>query len=408
MRAHRLVVAIAIALAATASSAAAQKSWPAKEWPTGTPQSVGLNAAVLDSIDAEIAAGRYGLVDRMVVIRHGRLVYDKSYKQDYDVAYRDSVHVKGALNQHAYTGPFNYYDPWWHPYYRRGDLHTLQSVTKTITSMVIGTAVTRGDFPSIDTPVLSFFDTTAVANVDGRKRRMTVRSLLTMTSGFDWNENLPYADPRNTAIGLEESADWTKYTIDRPMATEPGTVFNYNSGASALLAYLFVKATGQDIEEYAARHLFAPLGIQRWYWKRSPTGLPDTEGGLYLEARDLAKLWYLVLEQGEWDGHQVLSKDWVHASITPSIATSQAPGAPRYGYSWWLYSFGRDTSEYYWAGSGFGGQWPIVLPNEDMVVVFNAWSILPGQPRLPLRAILTRIVTGMTGGKVSPHNDARR
>jgi CubicO group peptidase (beta-lactamase class C family) len=403
-----LVVAIAIALAATASSAAAQKSWPAKEWPTGTPQSVGLNAAVLDSIDAEIAAGRYGLVDRMVVIRHGRLVYDKSYKQDYDVAYRDSVHVKGALNQHAYTGPFNYYDPWWHPYYRRGDLHTLQSVTKTITSMVIGTAVTRGDFPSIDTPVLSFFDTTAVANVDGRKRRMTVRSLLTMTSGFDWNENLPYADPRNTAIGLEESADWTKYTIDRPMATEPGTVFNYNSGASALLAYLFVKATGQDIEEYAARHLFAPLGIQRWYWKRSPTGLPDTEGGLYLEARDLAKLWYLVLEQGEWDGHQVLSKDWVHASITPSIATSQAPGAPRYGYSWWLYSFGRDTSEYYWAGSGFGGQSPIVLPNEDMVVVFNAWSILPGQPRLPLRAILTRIVTGMTGGKVSPHNDARR
>lgn len=408
MRAHRLVVAIAIALAATASSAAAQKSWPAKEWPTGTPQSVGLNAAVLDSIDAEIAAGRYGLVDRMVVIRHGRLVYDKSYKQDYDVAYRDSVHVKGALNQHAYTGPFNYYDPWWHPYYRRGDLHTLQSVTKTITSMVIGTAVTRGDFSSIDTPVLSFFDTTAVANVDGRKRRMTVRSLLTMTSGFDWNENLPYADPRNTAIGLEESADWTKYTIDRPMATEPGTVFNYNSGASALLAYLFVKATGQDIEEYAARHLFAPLGIQRWYWKRSPTGLPDTEGGLYLEARDLAKLWYLVLEQGEWDGHQVLSKDWVHASITPSIATSQAPGAPRYGYSWWLYSFGRDTSEYYWAGSGFGGQSPIVLPNEDMVVVFNAWSILPGQPRLPLRAILTRIVTGMTGGKVSPHNDARR
>jgi hypothetical protein len=98
----------------------------------------------------------------------------------------------------------------------------------------------------------------------------------------------------------------------------------------------------------------------------------------------------------------------VHASITPSIATSQAPGAPRYGYSWWLYSFGRDTSEYYWAGSGFGGQSPIVLPNEDMVVVFNAWSILPGQPRLPLRAILTRIVTGMTGGKVSPHNDARR
>ncbi|HKW10078.1 MAG TPA: serine hydrolase, partial [Gemmatimonadaceae bacterium] len=388
-----------------ASPATAQTSWPTKQWPTATPQSAGLNAAVLDSINSEIAAGRYGLVDRMVVIRHGRLVYDKSYNRDYDAAYRDSVHVKGALNQHAYTGPFNYYDPWWHPYYRRGDLHTLQSVTKTITSMVIGTAVTRGDFPSIEAPVLSFFDTSTVANVDPRKRRMTVRNLLTMTSGFDWNENLPYADPRNTAIGLEESADWTKYTIDRPMAAEPGAAFNYNSGASALLAYVFVKATGHDIEEYAAQHLFAPLGIQRWYWKRTPTGLPDTEGGLYLEARDLAKLWYLVLKQGEWDSHRVLSKDWVRASITPSIATSQAPGAPRYGYSWWLYAFGRDTSQYYWAGSGFGGQVPIVLPNEDMVVVFNAWSILPGQSRLPLRATLSRIVRGIADLKVSQRRE---
>lgn len=408
MRTHRSVVAVVITLAVAAPSATAQTSWPTKQWPTATPRSVGLNAAVLDSINSEIAAGRYGLVDRMVVIRHGRLVYDKSYNRDYDAAYRDSVHVRGALNQHSYTGPFNYYDPWWHPYYRRGDLHTLQSVTKTITSMVIGTAVTRGDFPSVEAPVLSFFDTTTVANVDARKRRMTVRNLLTMTSGFDWNENLPYADPRNTAIGLEESADWTKYTIDRPMAAEPGAVFNYNSGASALLAYVFVKATGHDIEEYAAQHLFAPLGIQRWYWKRSPTGLPDTEGGLYLEARDLAKLWYLVLKQGEWEGHQVLSKDWVHASITPSIATGQAPGAPRYGYSWWLYPFGRDTSQYYWAGSGFGGQVPIVLPNEDIVVVFNAWSILPGQSRLPLRATLARIVGGIADLKVSQRRGTSR
>lgn len=393
------VVAVAIGLASPAPSDDAQSAWPTKQWTTGSPQSVGLNVAVLDSINAEITAGRYGYIDRMIVIRRGRLVYDRSYQQDYDRAYHDSVHVRGPLNPHEYTGPYNYYDPWWHPFYRRGDLHTLQSVTKTITSMVIGTAVTRGDFPNLDTPVLTFFDTTAVANVDARKRRMTVRHLLTMTSGLDWNESLPYTDPKNTATALEESADWTKFTIDRPMATDPGTIFNYNSGASALLAYVFARATGRDIEEYAAQQLFAPLGIQRWFWKRSPTGLPDTEGGLYLEPRDLAKLWYLVLKDGVWDGHRVLSHEWVRGSVTPAIATGPAPNSPRYGLSWWLYPFARDSAQYYWAGSGFGGQLPIALPDEDIVVVFNAWNILPGQRRLPLRAILGRIVNAVSDTK---------
>ena len=201
MRARRQsVAAIAIGLGGLASSAAAQNAWPTRQWPAATARSVGLNVAVLDSISAEIAAGRYGYIDRMIVIRHGRLVYDRSYAQDYDRAYRDSVHVRGELNPHVYTGPYNYYDPWWHPFYRRGDLHSLQSVTKTISSMVIGAAVTRADFPSLDTPVLSFFDTTTVANLDARKRKMTVRHLLTMTTGFDWNESLPYTDPNNSDL----------------------------------------------------------------------------------------------------------------------------------------------------------------------------------------------------------------
>ena len=387
---------VLVALLAAFPRANAQGAWPTKAWPTSTPQQVGVNRAVLDSIDAEISSGRYGYVDRMVVIRHGRLVYDKSYRQDYDRAYGDSVHVRGALNPHDFTGPYNYYNAWWHPFYRRGDLHTLQSVTKTITSLVIGTAVTRGEFPSLDTPVLSFFDTSAVANVDARKRRMTVRHLITMTAGLDWNESLPYTDPNNTATGLEESADWIKYTIDRPMATDPGVVFNYNSGATALLAHVFFHATGHDIEEYAARYLFAPLGIERWFWKRSPNGLVDTEGGLYLEARDLAKLWYLMLHEGIWNGQQVLSRDWVAASVRPAVTAGSAAGAPRYGLAWWLYPTASDSSRYYWAGSGFGGQFPVVMRDEDIVLVFNGWNILPGRARLPLRPILARIAAGVT------------
>ena len=399
MRTIRYVVAsLSIATASVAAAqSAARETWPTKSWPTATPQAVGLNAKVLDSLDAEIASGRYGNVDRMLVIRHGKIAYDKSYAHDYDRVYADSVHVTGALNPHDETGPYNYYNPWWHPYYRRGDLHTLQSVTKTIASVVIGVAVTRREFPSLDTPVLSFFDVSKVANVDDRKRKMTIRHLLTMTAGIDWNESLPYADPRNAAVGMEASDDWVKFTIDRPMSEDPGVRWNYNSGASALLAYIFRRATKMDIEEYAARNLFAPIGIERWFWKRGPSGLIDTEGGLYLESRDLAKIWYLFLKNGVWDGKQVVSPEWVKSSIAPAVAVAEVPNAPKYGLKWWLYPDPRDGSKYIWGGSGFGGQFPMTFPDDDMVVVFNGWNILPGRPGLPRGQVTARLVAAIVG-----------
>jgi CubicO group peptidase (beta-lactamase class C family) len=380
-------------LTIAATDASGQATWPTKGWPVATPQAVGLNARVLDSLDAEIRSGRYGYVDRMLVIRRGRIAFDRSYSHDYDRIYADSIHATGgALNAHDETGPYNYYNPWWHPYYRREGLHTLQSVTKTITSVIIGTAVTRNQFPSLDTPVLSFYDAAKVANVDDRKRRMTIRHLLTMTAGVDWNENLPYADPNNAAVAMEASSDWIKFTIDRRMSEDPGSRWNYNSGATQLLADIFRKATKTDIEEYAAKHLFAPLGIERWFWKRTPTGLVDTEGGLYLEARDLARIWYLFLRNGVWDGRPVVSPEWVKSSISPAVAVAAAPNAPKYGLKWWLYPDPRGGDRWIWGGSGFGGQIPMTFPDDDMVVVFNGWNILPGRPSLPRAQVTERLV----------------
>ena len=394
MSASRFVAVLAFSVA-IASPARAQTAWPTKGWPTATPQAVGLDAKVLAGLDSEITSGRYGNVDRILVIRHGRVALDKSYQHDYDRIYADSVHVTGPLNAHDESGPYNYYNPWWHPYYRRGNLHSLQSVTKTITSAIIGVAVTRGDFPSLDTPVLSFFDASKVANVDDRKRRMTVRHLLTMTAGLDWNEGLSYADPRNTATQLEKSDDWVQFTIDRPMSEEPGTRWNYNSGASELLAYIFRKATKMDVEEYGARYLFAPLGIERWYWKRIPVGLADTEGGLYLEARDLAKIWYLFMRAGMWDGRRIVSPEWVKSSIAPAIAVSPAPNAPKYGLKWWLAPDPRDSTRFIWAGSGFGGQIPLAFPNDDMVVVVNAWNIPPMRLGLGRNVVIARMISAL-------------
>jgi CubicO group peptidase (beta-lactamase class C family) len=388
----RLLVLVSALVIVAPSAVAQPASAPGARWPIATATSLGLDRRVLDSLDADIRAGRFGHIDRMLVIRHGRVAFDRRYPRDYDRIYGDSARVPSALNAHDPGGPYNYFNPWWHPTYRRGMLHTLQSVTKTITSMVIGTAITRGDFPSIDSPILRFFDTTRVANIDARKRLVTVRHLLTMTGGFDWNENLPYIDPNNSASQLEASPDWVQFTIDRPMARDPGTQFNYSSGETMLLAHIFQRATGVDLEEYAARHLFAPLGITQWHWKRTPAGTLDTEGGLYLDASDLARLWYLMLRDGQWNGTRVLTSDWVRASVTPAVSVDNRPGAAQYGYKWWLYRNPVDSSRLVWAGSGFGGQLPYVFPELDMVVVFNAWNILPGQPSLPQRSVMERLV----------------
>jgi len=349
-----------------------QQQWPLKEWPVATPQSQSMNVDSLKAFDDAIASGKYGYIDGMVITRHGKLVYEKTYKHDYYKIYGEDAKKKNGLNQLDPGGPYNYYNDWWHPYYHRGGLHSLQSVTKTITSVIIGVATARKEFPDLSTTVLSFFDTTQVKNIDDRKRRMTIRHLLTMTSGFDWNENLSYSDPRNDCSQMEASFDWIQYVINKPMAVEPGQSFNYNSGASQLLSYIFRKAIGKDIEEYAAEHLFSPLGIQQYFWKRIPTGLVDSEGGLYLAETDLAKIYYLFLKEGNWNGKQLVTKEWVKASVTPSVTVRQGV---KYGYKWWLYQYGNNDSKYAWAGSGFGGQWPVIIPEYDIVAVFTGWNI---------------------------------
>ena len=135
----------------------------------------------------------------------------------------------------------------------------MQSVSKTTSSIILGIAITRGDFKaSLDTPLLKYFDVAKVKNVDDRKRRITLRHVLTMTTGLDWNEEVAYDDPKNDSSLMEASDDWVQYVIDHPMAQEPGKVFNYSSGVSMFLAYVFQKETGQDIEKYGGRVICSP------------------------------------------------------------------------------------------------------------------------------------------------------
>jgi CubicO group peptidase (beta-lactamase class C family) len=280
--------------------------------------------------------------------------------------------TKGPLNARL-TGRYNYFDPAWHPYYHGTGLHSMQSVSKTVTSIIFGIAMTRGDFKAnLSTPILKYFDVGKVKNVDDRKRRMTLKDVLTMTTGLDWNENVPYDDPRSDSSLMEATDDWVQYVIDKPMAKDPGTVFNYSSGATELLAYIFQKETGQDIEAYGKKHLFGPLGI-KYHWKRTYKGVVDTEGGLYLSGPDLAKIGYLYLHDGTWDGTTIVSKDWVDQSLTPFIDTGWQ--GLKYGFKWWLYPR-KDGGRLVWMGIGFGGQRLMVFPEEQLIATFTGWDII--------------------------------
>jgi len=384
MKSGWAAVGSAFFLAACAQPATEPIPWPTVGWAVSSPEEQGMDQARLAALDSSLAT-EHGNIDGMLVIRNGRVVYEQHYQRDYS-----------AMNDGRGQAPglYNYYDPEWHPYYQGSELHTMQSVTKSVTSTLIGIAIGRGEIAGVDVPVIDFLDDYEVANLDDWKRSMTLRDLLTMRAGIAWDEDtVPYTDPANSCAGMENSDDWIQFVIDQPMSDQPGEKFIYNSGASQLLSLIIKKATGKHVDEYAQEHLFGPLGITSYHWKKTPTGFPDTEGGLYLTARDLAKIGYLFLMDGIWDGMRLLPEGWVGASVERSVGDTQWLGMG-YGYQWWLVPWGPENDSYAYAAIGYGGQRLLVVPELDVIAVFTGWNILETpalDPRFALDSVLEAV-----------------
>ena len=366
-----------------------------EEWSIATPSELGLSAEPLLSLHEDILEGRYGWIDSLLIIREGRIAFEQYYEHDYRAIYGEEARTPGPLVVNSRGGPYNYFNAFWHPYFKDTQLHSMQSVTKSIVSAAVGIAISRGDFPDLDTPVLSFFDVGKTANVDEKKQAMTLRHLLTMSEGLRWNENVPYIDPTNTFTVMARSLDWVQFTLDQPMAAAPGTRFNYNSGASLILGQIFLQSTGIDIEAYTAQHLFQPLGITDYEWKRTPFGLADTQEGLFLSTRDLAKIAYLYLQKGRWNHKTVIPESWINDSLRVSFEL-QDELRTGYGFTWWSqwYQY-QDKSYIAYLGKGFGGQRPIILPDFDMVIVVTGWNILPDKPFLYAEEAIERVLSSV-------------
>lgn len=374
-------------LVAAQATLPAAEYWPTRGWQTSPPEDQGMDSRALEALDREFAEGKHGYVNGMLVVRNGHVVFERTYRHDYDRLFVG----KGA------PGIYNYYDPDWHPYYQRGELHTMQSVSKSVTSALIGIAIGRGELPGVDVAMMPYFADFKLPDRDPRRSRMTLRHVLTMTAGIRWDEStVDYTDPANSCAGMEASRDWVQFVLDQPMAAEPGTTFVYNSGATQLLSFLVKKATGKEAHDYAAQHLFAPLGIERHFWKQTPTGLADTEGGLYLAPRDLAKFGYLYLKDGIWEGRRLLPEGWVEASVAPSTAhLPDGAASPRYGYKWWLLPLKATEPVRAYAALGYGGQRLIVVPERELIAVFTGWNIYE-QPALDQDLALERVLGALT------------
>lgn len=318
--------------------------WPAAEWRRATPEQVGLDAKRIAALVGRIRRNQIPAIHSLLVVRQGYLAVEEYFN--------------GSSAE---------------------SMHTLQSVTKSVTSLLLGIAVDQGAVPAIDRPVIGFFpEYPDLQNLDDRKRGMTLRDILTMRTGLDWSED-PYEGSPLATLNATRS-EWIRFVLDWPMRDPPGTRFEYNSGGVIVLGGVLYNTTGLVADEFARRYLFDPIGVgpATWY-SGGPHGLPHMGGGLNLRATDMARLGYLVLRGGRWGARQVVSPGWLAASLAPAVLRPRTfAGYPvDYGYLWWLLP--RDghgatgaPGETIYTASGAQGQWIFVIPNFDLVIVVTA------------------------------------
>jgi hypothetical protein len=220
-------------------------------------------------------------------------------------------------------------------------------VTKSVTATLVGVAIQQGYLQGVDQHISD------ILPVPDDKAEITLEDLLTMRSGIACVDEL-------TLLQMAQTADWSQFVLSLPVEAEPETKWNYCSSTVHLLAAIVQAATGQNVFDFAMQNLFEPLGIQNVGWPRDPQGVVHGWGDLRLTPLDMAKIGYLYLNNGMWDGHQLLPDGWVN-DATRNI---RAGGEQGYGYLWWLF-------DSYYAAQGRGGQFILVIPDDELIVVLT-------------------------------------
>ena len=318
-----LVAAVALLLGCGRPSAAPPETWPTQGWQTSSPEQQGMDSELLaDMLEAILDQNH--AIDSVTVIRHGYMVADATI----------------------------------HPF-KPDTKHVIYSCTKSVVSALVGIAIEQGAIEGVDQPVLSVWPDRTVANLDANKEAMTLEHLLTMSAGLECRDSYLYR--WQGLREMEQTGDWIQFMLDLPMIEEPGERFEYCNGASFLLSAIVQETTGVSALDFASKHLFGPLGITDVDWTPNPQGISIGWSRIHMKPHDMAKIGYLYLHKGLWDGRQVVPADWVQSSTRKHISATLQDG---YGYQWWV--AGSDYS----MALGYAGQFIYVVPDKDMVVVF--------------------------------------
>ena len=300
--------------------------WPTKSWQTSNPEQQGMDSASLARLIEIVGAYKQ---DSLTVIRHGRIVAD------------------------AYYAP-----------YVPDVSHDLRSVTKSVVSTLTAILLKNGSLDSVDHPVVDLFSDRQIQDIDARKQAMTVQNLLDMNSGIEWTEKL--YTPEETIMKMYESTNRTAFVLNQHMSDAPGSRFYYNSGNPYLLSALITKTIGQSAFEYAKKELFGPLGIKSAKWGTvDAQGVTDGEAGLSLSPHDMARIGYLYLHDGQWEGRQIIPSSWVERAKSGPV---EATTGFHYGNLWWSYP---EKGAY--MARGRHSQLILVIPKFDIVVAMTGF-----------------------------------
>jgi CubicO group peptidase (beta-lactamase class C family) len=327
-----------------------------------------IDQAAMAVVDAAIKKGDYRQITSVVVVREGRLVFE---------AYYDELGAEALRNT--------------------------RSCTKTITSLLAGIAVARGEVKGVEAPLLSLFrQPPRFEHADPRKDRITVEDVLTMSSCVECDDFNQFSRGNEERMYLIE--DWPGFYFDLPVKGFPawqqkpedapyGRAFSYCTAGVVALGAALQDATGRPLDEYAKEYLFAPLGISAAQWQRTPTGMPMPGGGLSLRSRDLAKLGQLALDRGEWRGARVIPAEWFERSLSPK---SQMQEGIDYGYLWWLMKWPMPAGTISSAGMmGSGGNAVQMFPDLNAVVVVTTTNFDAPQPHNITRKLITSLLGAM-------------
>jgi CubicO group peptidase (beta-lactamase class C family) len=345
---------------------------------TGSISEANIDSALFGRAVERINNGDYGEVHSLLIFKDGKLVVEE-YFPGHDYKW-DGPDYHGRLVN-----------------WNSDERHNIHSVGKSITSAAVGIAVNEGFIESIDQSIFDYLPDHQHLNVDG-KDQIKIEHLLTMTSGLAWDEwSVPYSSPENDIIKLWlECDDQVTCILEAPLEGEPGTEFTYSGGNMVLLGEIVENATDMEIEAFANEYLFAPLGIDPVEWVRFDSGVIYAGGDQYMTPREMIKFGVTYLNNGVWEGDQIVAEKWVESSATPYSGPDNTwlnhvlqpipPGdniwgRRGYSYTWWTHEFseaGEDMPAY-WA-LGFGGQNIYILPEQDTVVVFTGGNYTTTSP----------------------------